>query len=337
MLKVAMIGFGGIAQIHRYAYWYHNRQGVPIRLVAACDKDPKKFEEATTINFSVGTIEDELPFTQYSEWEEMLDKEKPDLVDICLPTKFHEAITVAVLERGYAVLCEKPMAPDYEACGRMLAAAERSGKPLMIGQCVRFYSAYEYLKQLIDEQPYGKVLEAEFCRYSPLPAWSANAWQQDNKQSGGCLTELNIHDVDVVRWLFGDPYSTSCVLETRKTPEDVVKVRYRYPFGDVAINGGWLDDDEAFTYGYRVRFEGAEIFMKDNAMTLTIDGVSQPVEWEDGEGIMGEIAYFAKVLSGECENTKNPAVASAQTIKMLEWLHESAANNGREMPVCFAD
>ena len=50
MIKVAMIGFGGIAQIHRYAYWLLAQQGVPVKLVAACDRNPDCFKTKTKIN-----------------------------------------------------------------------------------------------------------------------------------------------------------------------------------------------------------------------------------------------------------------------------------------------
>ena len=98
MVKVVLIGFGGIAQLHRYAYWYFNKQGMPVQLVAACDTNPCAFSSMTEINLPLpGQIVNELPFATYTDWQQMLDEQKPDLVDICLPTKFHDTVTTAVL------------------------------------------------------------------------------------------------------------------------------------------------------------------------------------------------------------------------------------------------
>ncbi len=69
----------------------------------------------------------------------MLKKEKPDIVDICLPTKFHESIFVEVMKQGYNVLCEKLMADTYAQCLNMIEVSKETGKNLMICQCVRFY------------------------------------------------------------------------------------------------------------------------------------------------------------------------------------------------------
>ena len=55
-----MIGFGGIAQAHRYAYWYFNKAGMPVQLIAACETDPEKFNTVTKINSPLrGEIQNE--------------------------------------------------------------------------------------------------------------------------------------------------------------------------------------------------------------------------------------------------------------------------------------
>ena len=330
MIKVAMIGFGGIAQIHRYAYWLLSKAGVPVRLVAACDRDPEKFKTVTRINLPLGEITNEEPFRAYFDMEEMLAKEEVDLVDICLPTQFHADNSIALLNRGYSVLCEKPMAPSYEDCKRMLKAAEGRPNQLMIGQCVRFYREYEYLKRLVDSGIYGPVRSSAFYRYSPPPFWSRDNWQMDVNKSGGCLVELGIHDVDYVRFLFGEPQTISCRMESNVVEHDHVVSTLHYPELPVVVHSGWVTPEEPFEYGFTVEFEQATVKMHCGDITVAErNGEEKTVHIPLRDGIIGEIEYFVNLLEQKEENWKNPPESSARTILMLEKLKESAAHDSQ--------
>ncbi len=332
MLKAALIGFGGIARIHQYAYWYASEKlGVPVELVAAFDLNSAKFTEKTSINIPLGEMANEKPIHFYTDMNEMLEKEKPDFLDVCLPTKLHATVTADLLSRGYSVLCEKPMSFLKEDCDAMLEASRKSGKKLMIGQCVRFAPEYEYLQELIANGGYGRVLEAELYRFSPPPFWSKNGWQLNVNESGGCLFELNIHDVDFARWAFGDPKKISCSIESRVFDEDTVECRLDYGDYGVLISGGWLKPEDAFSSGYRVKLEGATVELQNGRVTLTEEGretITVPIEKR--EYIIGEIAYWVDVLTGRVENTKNPPESSAQTIALLHKLRECARNGKKE-------
>ncbi|MBO4979207.1 MAG: Gfo/Idh/MocA family oxidoreductase [Clostridia bacterium] len=329
MLKVVLVGFGGIAQIHRFVYWYvAEKLGKPVELVAAFDVNPAKFTEKTTINIPLGEMTEEKPIHFYTDLDEMLDKEKPDFVDVCLPTKFHASMTIDLLNRGYSVICEKPMAFADADCRAMVEAANKNGKKLMIGQCVRFAPEYEYLHELVTSGKYGRVLGSEFYRVSPPPFWSANAWQLNVKESGGCLFELNIHDVDYVRWLFGDPKEISCTLESRAFERDTLKCRLGYDDHTAVVKGGWLKPEEPFRCGFEVRMEKATVRLQDGKVTLAQEGKEEiVVPIESREYIIGEIAYFVDILMGEIENTKNPPEGSAKTIALLHKLLECAFEN----------
>lgn len=333
MLKAVIIGFGGVAQAHRYAYWFHNKQGMSVQLVAACDADPAKFDTMTKINIPLkGEIVNELPFNKYTDWREMLEKEKPDIVDICLPTKFHESISIEAMKMGYNVLCEKPMADNYTQCLNMIEVSKETGKNLMIGQCVRFYPEYEYLQSAVVDGRYGKVLSANFHRFSPIPLWGNNAWREKAGKVGSCLFELNIHDIDVVRWIFGDPKKVSCVLESRVYPYDFADTKMIYKDITVEVNGAWQEEDAVFNAGYDVCFEKGILTLCDGKVVFTSnDGEKTQIEVEDSEGIMGEIKYFVGVLSGDFENTKNTPTDSSKTNYTMEKLFESADKNGETL------
>ena len=333
MVKVAMIGFGGIAQAHRYAYWYYQKAGLPVRLVAAADTDPNKFQTVTKINIALrGDIVDELPFTAYSDWREMLDKEQPDVVDICLPTAFHKPVAIEALQRGFHVMCEKPMSESYADCVEMVEAAKAAGRHLMIAQCVRFQPEYEHLQKAVKEVLYGKVLSAAFYRYSPFPTWSS-AWRLNAGLSGSCLAELNIHDIDVIQAIFGLPQSVRCELQNNVYPYDFADTTFVYPELSVSIKSAWYDTDYQFNAGYEVTFENGVLEHKNGQVFFTDNnGVTQTVSVEDADGVMGEIRYFVKMLDAGADNRRNPPEESAQTIYILEKVLESAGAGGCELP-----
>jgi len=182
MVRSCIIGFGGIAQGHRAAYANLEKQGIA-KLVGAYDIDPGQFTRKITINIDTGEQE-KVDIHFYTDLEEMLEKEKPDMIDICVPSFLHADYAVQMLERGYHVQCEKPMALNYADCKRMLAAAEKSGKELMIGQILHFFWEYDYLKKAVDDGRFGKVLAASFSRLSSPPRWAWENWFMNYERSG---------------------------------------------------------------------------------------------------------------------------------------------------------
>ncbi len=330
LLKVAIIGFGGIAQAHRYAYWYYNKQGMPVRLVAACDTDPEKFKTMTKINIPLrGEIVNEEPFNTYTDWEEMIKTEKPDLVDICLPTKFHEPVAVKALSLGVNVMCEKPMAASYEECERMVEAAEKYGKTLMIAHCVRFQPEYVALADAVKSGRYGKVLAATFHRYSPIPMWNIK-WRIAAGKAGSCLTELNIHDIDVVRSIFGEPSEVSCRMRSTVYPYDYADSLFVYDDCNINIKSAWYGENYIFSAGYEVVFTDGVLIYRNGTVEYVPNGKnSTRIEVEDIDGVMGEIKYIVDMLDKKESNSKNPPTESAKTVYALEKLYESADNGGK--------
>ncbi len=333
MVRVAMIGFGGIAGAHRYAYWYFQKAGLPVRLVAAADTDPSKFTTITKINIALrGEMTDELPFHTYTDWREMLQKEQPDLVDICLPTFLHKPVTTEVLSMGFHVLCEKPMSGAYADCLEMIEAAKAADRHLMIAQCVRFQPEYEYLQQAVADGRYGKVLSATFTRFSPFPTWNST-WRMKAGLSGSCLAELNIHDIDAMQAIFGLPQTVSCLLQNNVYPYDYAESVFTYPEHKVTIKSAWYHEEYEFNAGYAITFEKGALIHKDGAVFFTDrDGKTERITVEDADGVMGEIRYLVGVLDGDGINRRNPPEQSAQTIFTLEKLYESAVHNGATLP-----
>ena len=232
------------------------------------------------------------------------------------------------------MLCEKPMAKDYAQCLDMLEAEQNSPGRLMIGHCVRFYPQYEYLYEAVKENRYGSVIHASFSRVTPLPNWGNEKWRLEDSRAGSSMTELNIHDFDVVQHIFGCPKSLSCELESRITPYDYSLTHFNYDNFDVDIISAWLSEDGAFCMSYSVEFEkGILHFDGNDVFFAATDGTRTSPPLSSDDGIVREIGYFLRVLSENAENDLNPPQEFAHTDYLLEKCFESAENNSKTIEV----
>ena len=333
MLKAGIIGFGGIAKAHRKAYANLKAQE-KVELVAACDIDPEAFTRKVKINIDAAPVEVVEDLNFYTDLDEMLEKEQLDFVSICVPSFLHSEITVKVLRKGVHVMCEKPMALKHADCEAMMRASAESGKELMIGQCLRFYPAFDYIKDVLVKGTFGKVLGAFFQRISAPPIWGWQNWFMDPERSGGCITDLHIHDVDIIRYLFGEPQSVSCLASTSICKHDTVHTTFFYDGTPITAVGDWTLTGIPFQANCRIDLEKA---------TVTFDGATVTVYPKDGgesytvklpkiSGHEGELSYFADVVAGRIKNEKNPASSAAATISLVEHMRRSADANGAVLP-----
>lgn len=337
MLKAAILGYGGIARSHRSGYELLAKQQAPVKLVALCDIDPKQFEKEVTINQGNGQESDISQYHTYTSLDEMLEKEELDVIDICLPTYLHAEYAIKLLRLGYNVQCEKPMGLSSALCDKMLAAARESGKKLMIGMCLRFDHMYTVLKDAIDQNTYGKVTSAFFERLSSTPRWGYDGWFQDYDRSGGVALDMHIHDVDMVRYLFGEPKAVSALVSDARLKCSAIHSTFAYDDMIVTAIGDWgKAKGFPFTMGYSVNFERATIVLNKGVVTVYPDD-AEPFEAPldpDGKGnhrMAAEIEYFARSILGEIENTRNQPADAANTVRLIETLKKSAENGGKWM------
>ncbi len=334
MLRVAMIGFGGIAHIAHIKPYLQLRAQGRATLVAACDIRPEVFDQKVEINIGGENIALDETTKRYTDWKQMLENEEIDLVDICVPTYLHAEIAIAALESGHHVLCEKPMSLGYEQCKKMYEAAHKAGKKLMIGQCVRFSNAMNYVKKLIDEKTYGEVKSATMHRLSSAPRWAWDNWYMDYNRSRGCIMDLHVHDIDFARYAFGEPEAVSCFTTDITSGKDIAHSRLIYKDFTVLAMGDWSRDGFQFDKKFTVNFEKATVEVVGNDVMIGLRGGDKGAEATKAEGLTpnnayaDEIFYFVDVIEGKIENTKNPPESSAMTIKLVNTLAESADKNG---------
>lgn len=333
MIKVAMIGFGGIANTAHFPPYKKLEEDGLAQLVAVCDTDEARFKGKTTINIGASDEGLERSFATYTDWREMLTHETVDMVDVCLPTFLHAEVVSAVLSMGYPVLSEKPMASTYADCRKMLDAAKKSGQQLMIGQCLRFSNNYNFLKKAITENTFGKLRTAIFRRFSAPPRWGWQNWYMDIEKSGGALQDLHIHDVDMVRYLLGEPLAVSCDTTDIYSGDDIAYSRMYYKDATVLAIGDWSREGCNFQADFTVSFEKATVVLgKDGITVYPRGGSAYKTDVEGNDFYEAEIRYFVQLLKNGCENTENPPESAAATIKLIETLRKSARSGGEKIP-----
>lgn len=143
---------------------------------------------------------------RYTTAEEMLKKEKLDVVSVATPNKFHASLTIAALEAGCHVLCEKPMAMNASEARQMLAVARRTGKRIMINFSQRFHETSRILKRQVQAGSIGEVYFARTiyhrrCGLPVLGGWFSNK----SLSGGGPLIDIGVHRLDLALWLMGCP------------------------------------------------------------------------------------------------------------------------------------
>lgn len=336
-IRVAIMGFGGMAAQHKAAYDRLAAENRGIRLVAICDKNPACLETVSTTN--LGTVEhngfDGISF--YTDPDRMLECEELDAVDVCLPTYLHKEYSIRFLRAGKHVLCEKPMALSFADCAEMMRVAAECDRRLMVGQCLRFDPSYLYLKSLVDSGELGSVRRVRMGRLSYMPAWGG--WFSDPNKSGGAIIDFHIHDLDMLRFIFGEPRAVSSVAYAPSDGWQYVTSRFDY---DGMITEAEASFDESastpFSMWYRVRFDRATVlFETDHVTVYPDDGEPYAPSIPDADRVTSEIGYFADVILGKAENTQNPPESAALSIKLAEAVRDSAASGGAKQPHTLAD
>ncbi len=268
MITVGLIGLGGMGLMHYSCYLeMHDK----IRIVAIAEGNTEK----------AAPFAEKIGAKLYVDAGELIEKEKPDIIDICLPTFLHAKFAAQAMEKGAAVFIEKPVALTPDEAEMLLRVQEKTGAKVQVGQVVRFMQAYRYLKTLVKEKTYGRVRSGTFRRLSFRPRW-AGGNLCDYKRSGTVALDMHIHDIDFIRYMMeGDPDTVEAAA-VRDEEGVIQQIFATYTYGDAVITaeGGWdFPDCLPFEAGYRVKLEGA---------TVVFDGEVR-VYPEDGEAFAPEL------------------------------------------------
>jgi predicted dehydrogenase len=135
---------------------------------------------------------------------------------VSTPTHHHEEITVAALDAGKHVLCEKPLSNDVESCRRIVAAARRSGRVLGVGFNHRYFPPFRRLKRLIDAGELGRLDHLRlFGGHDGIRNFHGDWMYRSPLSGGGAMMDIGIHLTDLCAFLAGDVVGVRAVLGER--------------------------------------------------------------------------------------------------------------------------
>lgn len=196
-LRVGIIGTGSIAQ---YAHIPNYQKIEGVELAAFCDIKPDTLKAAAE-KFGVKKT--------YRDYRKMLAAESLDAVSVCTPNVVHAAPTIAALQAGAHVLCEKPIAMNPTEGRQMVAAARKAKRILMIGFSSRWGAEAQWLKRVVQSGALGEIYygEASYMRRRGIPGWGQ--FVEKKQSGGGPLIDIGVHVLDLALWLMGHPKPTS--------------------------------------------------------------------------------------------------------------------------------
>lgn len=291
MLNVGITGIGFMGMIHYLAY--QRIEGV--RVAALCETFAKErlAGDWTKIkgNFGpAGTQMDLSGISTYDSYEAMLADPALDVIDVCLHPQKHAEATIAALDAGKNVFCEKPIALQPAEGVAMVDAAAKNGKMLAIGHVLPFFASHNFVFEAKKSGRYGKLLGGNFVRVISDPVWLPNFYNMET--CGGPMLDLHVHDAHFIRALFGMPKAVQAVGRCRGDVPEYFNTQFLYDDPNLVVtatSGCIMQQGRPFTHGYEVHFEEAtvlcESFTGVPVTVLTKDGKVEKPDLGGGDDI----------------------------------------------------
>lgn len=353
MFKVCIISCGMITNsAHIPAYRHFDDE---FEIVAVCDINEKSAKD---------TAEKHGIAHYYTNAEEMLKVEKPDVVSVCVPNCFHKEYTMLALSMGCNVLCEKPLAFTKADAEEMFEYAKKQGKLLMACQSMRYTPDRLAAKEYIDKKGCEGIYYGELSRIRRrgIPTWGT--FHIGKISCGGAFVDIGVHILDALIWLMGNPKI--------KSVKGIAMQNHKYETGSLIGSGartGSVDnarifnpeemDVEDFSTGTLYFENGATVSFKvawatnmPEASDIVLVGKDYGIDTvkgkilfgEDGEETIEQIPcpydvafpghiYIVENLLGVLKGKEQPAVTPEETINVatiLELFYKSASSGKEE-------
>lgn len=193
-MKYGLIGCGRISPNHIAAAQANN-----LDIVAICDIDESCMEDKV-LKFKLDNST-----KRYTDYIEMIEIEKPELVAICTESGKHAKIALDCIERGVNCIIEKPIALSIKDADAIIAAAIKHHVKVCACHQNRFNKSVQIIREAIEMRRFGRLFygtaHIRWCRdheYYDRASWRGT-WEQD----GGALMNQCIHNIDLLRWMMG--------------------------------------------------------------------------------------------------------------------------------------
>ena len=300
-----------------------------VRLAVACDLDITRAEAVATQAATKGQA-----VRVTTDVATVLADPSIDGVIVATPNFTHKDVVLAALGAGKDVFCEKPMALTLADCDVMIARAHELGRKLMVGQVLRLITVFATVRRLVSEGTVGKPFAVRILRCARRGAdgpWAAT-WRSKRANTGGLLHEVNVHEFDFMRSIFGEVAEVTAMAANFTRPEydyeDHVVVTLRFRNGGLGVLESSVATVIGATEGLVTGDRGSIFYdwARNHVSYRLVDGteVEVPVERDAGRSVQSELSSFAKwVLHDEA-----PVVTSEdgrRAVQLAEAAYESIA------------
>jgi predicted dehydrogenase len=347
-LKVGIIGTGWPGQQHAIAL----RKSLRGELYGCADLD-----EARRTAFA----KEFTPTKSVADYHELLADHAVDVALICLPNFLHFPASLAALEAGKHVLCEKP--PTLNAAEMKVLREEATKRRLVyfFGRQFRFTSGMLATKRLIDDGRLGKIYHARatWIRSRGIPVGIGGWFTEKKRSGGGALIDIGVHALDSVWYLMGTPRPLSVSAGVFRNFEhfvsgsvfDVEDAAYAFIRFDngavVQLETSWagnLPDDipegkyfgresnNSIIYGTKgtVRLKPLTLFEDQNAALVTVP-IEHDAQNENDNSFARQMENFLAAVAGD-EKPANDVEQAVELMEMIDAIYASSAL-GREVPI----
>lgn len=341
-LKVGIIGVGGISSAHISGYLANPN----VEITAFCDINAQRLKEKGE-KYGVTHL--------YTDVDEMVKAEQLDAVSVCTWNCAHAKCSIAALNAGINVLCEKPMAMNAREAEEMMAAAKKSGKLLMVGFVRRYGNDMDILQDFIRSGFFGEFYYAKavYIRRNGNPG----GWFGDKSRSGGGpLIDLGVHVIDFVRYALGNPKPVSVYGATFRKLGNRPHLKGFAGYSSADKGGSDVCDVEDLATAL-IRFDNGAVLNLETSFTLNVDNDRGIIElygdkggakidpeltlYSESNGYMTditlkaetalsfgglfqkEIDHYVDCLLGKCE-CRSPATDGYELMRILDAAYESA-------------
>jgi predicted dehydrogenase len=198
--SIVLIGCGRISSKHIEAAIKNFDR---VSLIAVCDLVLDRTEERKDEYLKALSSRH---ISVYTNYQQMLEKEKPDICAIATESGFHPRIAIDCLEAGAHVICEKPMALSIRDADSMIAAARRTGKKLAVCFQNRFNAPVQLAREALEAKRFGRLLHGSIqVRWNRNDSYYSQApWRGTWALDGGTLMNQCIHGIDLLQWMMGE-------------------------------------------------------------------------------------------------------------------------------------
>ena len=299
-VRIGFLGAGFITAVH--GFWLREC-GVDHEVVAVHDPDAGRAARFAERHGAAVLGEEAL-------------LERVDAVYVVPWTSEHPRLVEMAATRGKAVFCEKPLATDAVLAGRMVEAVRAAGVVNQVGLVLRSLPSFRFLRELVNDPRAGRTMTVVFRddQYLPTQGQYASDWRGDAARAGrGALLEHSIHDLDILRWMFGEVGAVGGVVrEFHGLPriDDLAVARLDFASGAVAtLTSVWHDQLE------RPSQRRVEVFCERLHAVLEGD-FEGPVRWRftGDEERMLDGPGLADAVSGDGWDT-NPATVFLRAVR----------------------